>query len=303
MLFIKKKLTHNSTLSDTEPAWGSIDKTKLPRNAHADTGETGKKSTWKYPHHHVVGGSSTNDDGIHTDGDMYLHKGGLNAAWAAAMGARSGQRASEAIISHLQKHRDAIGATEKDDFVFKALDEEQQIVYGVVYSPNHIDTDWETMTAEEIQKMAWDFLANKESDKIDVQHDLIESGCVVVESFIARPGDPDFPEGSWVLGVKCTDEVWKQVKDGDLNGYSFYGSVTKYPAKVLIEVAKQITGITEKSTIDIIPFHEHTFIINFDAKGGIVSGKTDNVLGHSHKIKRGTATEVELDHSHRLFLE
>lgn len=299
---IEKKLSHNSKVTDSEPKWGGINKKKLPRNAYADTGEADKKSSWKYPHHYVVGGGDLDDDGVFTSGDMYLHKGGLNAAWAAAHGARSGQMASNKVISHLKKHRDALGLDNKE-LVFKTLNEEEQVAYGVVYSPNHIDTDWETMTSDEIQKMAWRFLATRESDKIDIQHNLEECGAIVVESFIARPSDPDFPEGSWVLGVKCPDDVWERIKDGELNAFSFYGITSKYPAKVLVEVAKQIAGLTEESTVDILPFHDHTFIVNLDQKGKIVSGKTDMVLGHYHEIKLSTATEDALDHNHRFVLE
>ncbi len=104
----EKALTHTSVVADREPSWGSVDKTKLPRGAYAERGEAGKKSSWGFPHHFVVGGS-VGDDGIYTTGTMYLHKGGLNAAWAAAQGARSGQEASSAVKAHLQRHRSALG--------------------------------------------------------------------------------------------------------------------------------------------------------------------------------------------------
>lgn len=105
---ILKSLTHNSTLAENEPDWGSVDKTKLPRNAFADMGDANKKSTWKYPHHWVKNGE-VGEDGIYTSGDMYLHKGGLIAAWQAANGARSGQEASDSVKAHLMAHRKAIG--------------------------------------------------------------------------------------------------------------------------------------------------------------------------------------------------
>lgn len=96
---------HNSKLADQEPPWISVDKTALPRVAFADPGEAGKKSTWSYPHHFVQGATAKDDNGIWTDGTMYLHREGLNAAWAAANGARSGQHASQEVIDHLANHR------------------------------------------------------------------------------------------------------------------------------------------------------------------------------------------------------
>jgi len=101
--------THNSKFASDEPPWSEVDKTALPRAAFADQGEAGKKSTWKYPHHWIKGGTKKDDDGIWMDGTMYLHRGGLKAAWAAAQGARSGQKASQTVINHLQRHRNTVG--------------------------------------------------------------------------------------------------------------------------------------------------------------------------------------------------
>lgn len=101
--------THNSTVADNEPDWGSVDKTKLPRPAFADQGESDKKSTWGYPHHWVQNGGGEDKTGVYTTGTMYLHRGGLGKAWEAANGARSGQQASTAVKDHLNAHRKAIG--------------------------------------------------------------------------------------------------------------------------------------------------------------------------------------------------
>lgn len=107
---------HNNTVADSEPSWGSVDKTALPLVAHvwnANNTDTGKKSTWKYPHHWIQNAGNKNDMGIWTTGTMYLHKQGVSVAWAAAMGARSGQRAAAAVINHIQAHRKALGLEER----------------------------------------------------------------------------------------------------------------------------------------------------------------------------------------------
>lgn len=100
--------THNSKTAESEPEWGTVDKTKLPRAAFS-AGDPDKKSSWSYPHHHIVGGSKLDKNGCYMDGTMFLSKSGLNAAWAASQGARSGQKASPEIISHLEAHRKALG--------------------------------------------------------------------------------------------------------------------------------------------------------------------------------------------------
>lgn len=100
---------HNSTTEDGEPKWSTVDKTALPRVAHADHGDEDNKSTWKYPHHWIKNGGDKDEDNVYTSGTMYLHKGGLNAAWSAANGGRSGEEAPQAVKDHLQEHRRALG--------------------------------------------------------------------------------------------------------------------------------------------------------------------------------------------------
>ncbi len=303
---MEKVLTfhHNSVLKKGAPIWGRVNKTKLPRSSFAYQGDPEKGDTWKYPHHWVSEGE-VGSDGIFTSGTLHLHKDGLSTAWSAANGAINGQQASTKVKSHLQVHRKELGIKEEDSVYlsFKAENEDAQVVYAEVYAPYHVDTDKETMTKEDVQQMAWDFLSSGKIDKIDVEHSMKESGCIVIESFIALKDWEPFIEGAWVLGVQCPDDVWEDVKKGELNGFSFAGSTEKYPAKVLVEVAKQIAGVTEASTVDSIPVHEHTFIINMDNEGKIVSGKTDYVQEHFHSIKAGTATGSELNHSHRIVLE
>ena len=79
---------------------------------------------------------------------------------------------------------------------FKKSDAKKQIVFGEVYVPNVRDTDGNFMTAETIEKMAHDFLANKKNAQISKNHKGNTDKGVVVESFIARKGDTDFAEGA-----------------------------------------------------------------------------------------------------------
>ena len=110
---------------------------------------------------------------------------------------------------------------------FKKSDTKKQIVFGEVYVPSRKDTDGNFMTAETIEKMAHDFLANKKNSQISKSHDGNADKGVVVESFIAREGDPDFIAGSWVVGVHVPDtEIWKSIENGELTGFSIEGTGT-----------------------------------------------------------------------------
>lgn len=108
---------------------------------------------------------------------------------------------------------------------FRKSDAKQQIVYGEVYVPDRRDTDGNYMTAETIMEMAHNFMKNKRNAQISKDHDGdTDKGCVV-ESFIAREGDPDFIAGSWVVGVHVpSTEIWKSIEAGELTGFSIEGT-------------------------------------------------------------------------------
>ena len=59
---------------------------------------------------------------------------------------------------------------------FKKSDAKKQIVFGEVYVPNVRDTDGNFMTAETIEKMAHDFLANKKKTAFYVR----QSYCFIL---------------------------------------------------------------------------------------------------------------------------
>ena len=101
-------LTHNSKIDKSEPTWAQVDKTALPDNAFADEKDRG------YPHHWVKDGKK-DKDGRYESGEMFLHQGGLNAAWSAANGGHTGKKASSAVLSHLEAHRKALGLDKKDE--------------------------------------------------------------------------------------------------------------------------------------------------------------------------------------------
>ncbi|MBM3299001.1 MAG: hypothetical protein FJY85_03505 [Deltaproteobacteria bacterium] len=183
--------------------------------------------------------------------------------------------------------------------------EKKRLVYAPVYTPFHVDTDGEAMEPAEVEKMAHEFMLNGRFDCIDVNHDRIRSGCRVVESFVARKGDPDFTAGEWVLGVKVMrEDLWQKVLKGELNGFSFGSNNVPTRTDYVVDLLQPVSGAgtTEKSEGGPLPSHRHEVIVEFAADSSMVPTRTSEALGHSHKVSRATATEQELDHSHRLVL-
>lgn len=197
-------------------------------------------------------------------------------------------------------------ASKMQSLAIKSLvikDEKQQIVYGEVYSPFRLDTDEEAMTVEDIALMAQRFMADHFVNKIDIEHDGVESGCEVIRSFIAMKNDPDgYVQGAWVLGVKVHPKpVWDLVMKGELNGFSFYGAVDRVPATAVVQMVEQIYGETEKSEDGLLPPHVHKCEIVYGDNGKPLPNQfTEVTLEHKHLVAFSTATENELDHGHRL---
>ncbi|QWG87348.1 XkdF-like putative serine protease domain-containing protein [Bacillus mycoides] len=120
---------------------------------------------------------------------------------------------------------------EKEVKIIKGEDEDQQLVYGIVYSPGSAedssthDAHGDFMTAEDIEKSAHNFIAKYRN--IDAQHDFNAGAGEVVESYVV-PVDMDIngekiTKGTWVLVTKATDEIWADIKDGKMTGYSLAG--------------------------------------------------------------------------------
>ncbi|MFP7170779.1 XkdF-like putative serine protease domain-containing protein [Terribacillus sp. 7520-G] len=150
--------------------------------------------------------------------------------------ARELKNASITHVSYVDK-----GANQKTFFFTKSDDkpdfqkhvqvfvnkdeEEQQLVYGVVYEPDVEDSHGDFMTAPEIEKAAHGFM--KDARNIDTQHDFQAGVGEVVESYIApcdmEIGGHDIAKGSWVLVTKATDEIWQSIKKGEYTGYSMAG--------------------------------------------------------------------------------
>lgn len=138
---IDKALTHTSETRGEETPWGDVDKRMLPLTAfvwQASGTDEDDDATWRYPHHEVVGGEVTDDQGRYIDGDMYLSVSGLAAAWSAAMGGRTGERAEQSIIDHLSEHRADLGIEDDAEEDAEDLETEKAIGAPAVHTTDRI---------------------------------------------------------------------------------------------------------------------------------------------------------------------
>lgn len=141
------------------------------------------------------------------------------------------------------------------------VDDSKRIVIGVVYQPDVEDAHGDMMDAVEIEKAAHLFMENQHTYNIDKQHDLETDKGYVVESYIApcdmEMGDQTIIKGSWVAGVKVTDdETWEAIQKGEITGFSMWGvgkreeveEDEKVSKGLLNRIAKAL-GLIEKGAV------------------------------------------------------
>jgi hypothetical protein len=110
----------------------------------------------------------------------------------------------------------------------------ERIAFGEVYVPWEVDLQGQFATAEQVERMAHNWLSKRgragEMHGRWVMPDGAEAG-LPVQSFIARPGDPDFEQGAWVMGTQYHPEVWKRIEHGEYTGYSIGGDWAVKPVE------------------------------------------------------------------------
>ncbi len=137
------------------------------------------------------------------------------------------------------------------DIEIKKSDLKKGIVYGIVYSPDEVDTQGDFAKAEEIEKAAYGFMKAKNIDNIDKNHTFKKEDAYVCESWIIRKSDPMFPNekpGSWAVGIKIeSEELKKQIEKGEIQALSMAGAGRRE------EVAKMedLASVIKKTLIDI----------------------------------------------------
>ncbi|MEC3639775.1 XkdF-like putative serine protease domain-containing protein [Bacillus halotolerans] len=145
--------------------------------------------------------------------------------------------------------------------------DEQKLVYGIVYEPDTVDAHGDFMTAAEIEKAAHGFL--KDAREIDKQHDFKGGVGAVVESYVA-PADFEMngetiKKGSWVLVTKASEEIWEEIKKGEITGYSMAG---------IADIAKQEEPVSPDEK-GLFNFLKNFFAGNISLSKGAVQDKYD----------------------------
>ncbi|TFF43619.1 XkdF-like putative serine protease domain-containing protein [Bacillus thuringiensis] len=178
---------------------------------------------------------------------------------------------------------------EKEVKVVKSDNEEQRLVYGIVYEPNTLDSHNDFADEKTIEKAAHEFMLKYR--QIDKNHDFVAGVGEVVESYIA-PADMELngepvKKGTWILTTKADEETWEAVKKGEFQGYSLAGvaetevieeEVTKTEEKQFksfFQLMKDFFGgkteRPEVKTLNVEPASELTFLSVVEKAGKKIS--------------------------------
>ena len=177
-------------------------------------------------------------------------------------------------------------------------DDVRRVVYGVVYAPDCVDSEGDTMTAAEIEKAAYGFLREARTGAVDRQHDEVPvAGAYVAESWLVRAGDALFPgevEGAWAVGIKVDDAAtWADVEAGRIGGLSLMGEAQV--DDVTTDDGRQTTGLetTGSETTDPSlrgPLRGATG--SGQADGRQTTNKADALEGAEQAMKTGRQDEA-----------
>ncbi len=192
-------------------------------------------------------------------------------------------------------------ASADEPFLVLKADSAQQLVTGVVFEPDVIDTQDDYVAADEIEKachqFATDYRAGKTTLKLLHDKDLADEDAVLVENWVTPQAmtidGNHVKQGAWIQTWHILNTaLWQAVMDGSLTGFSFGGSGERKDAAIEKAVARETTPVEVKVSVErpredfdfSVIRDEHDRVLGF--KG--TAGRTVTVEKHGETV---TVTE------------
>ncbi len=164
-------------------------------------------------------------------------------------------------------------AMSKDKFVSLAkIDEEKRTLIGVALIPDKQIPRYDQeknedylvfFSKETIEKAQELFMNGLKNNNATVEHAKDVDGVSVIETWIKEDkndksnlyGFQDVPVGSWFVKMKIyNDEVWQEVKENKLRGYSIEGyfvdKVVEMQKQDILDLAEECTECQEKELLE-----------------------------------------------------
>ena len=113
---------------------------------------------------------------------------------------------------------------------------EERYVLGIVLEPERVDAQQDIYSAAEVREAAHRFM--EEYRNLGLMHrEILGDQVKILESYLAptefEVDGTRIKPGTWLLAVRIVDdELWRQVKAGELTGFSIGGSAIRAPARL-----------------------------------------------------------------------
>jgi DNA adenine methylase len=111
---------------------------------------------------------------------------------------------------------------------------EERYVLGIVLEPERVDAQQDIYSAAEVRDAAHRFMEGYRN--LGLMHrEILGEQVKILESYLA-PAEFEvdatrIKRGTWLLAVRVVDdELWRQIKTGELTGFSIGGSALRAPA-------------------------------------------------------------------------
>tara|TARA_R100000951_G_scaffold35619_1_gene30146 strand:- start:599 stop:2086 length:1488 start_codon:yes stop_codon:yes gene_type:complete len=143
------------------------------------------------------------------------------------------------VVENPAIEEDFIALKEHKEVKLAEVDKEKRILMGAALIPNKKiyrnsgEEEYYIFFAEEtVRKASELFLMKGNQNNSTLEHDVELEGMSVVESWIiedetkdkSRKYNFDLPVGTWMVSVKVNnDDIWNQVKAGEIKGFSIEG--------------------------------------------------------------------------------
>jgi site-specific DNA-adenine methylase len=111
---------------------------------------------------------------------------------------------------------------------------DERYVLGIVLEPETVDAQQDIYSAAEVREAAHTFMAKYRN--VGLMHQgLVNEKVKILESYLAPVtftlDGTQVRKGTWLLAERILDdELWAQIKSGELTGLSIGGSATRHPA-------------------------------------------------------------------------
>ncbi len=132
----------------------------------------------------------------------------------------------------VEKIEEILVEVEKSEVIYEVpivkADKKLQVGYAPVLIPGWTDSQGDSITSEQIQKSAHDYMT--ESRQADLQHKkvLSKKDAHPVESWLLQKdekfGNEVYPAGTWMVGMKVDNpDIWDKIEKGEITGFSIRG--------------------------------------------------------------------------------